>query len=275
MTEHHITCADCDELLSGYFEDELYAPARASVEAHAAGCARCQRLIRDIDGIREDAAALPGMVPSRDLWQGIESRIQPTVVPILLRRQPGLSRRVLGLAAAGLIVISSSITYVATRSVNGTSKRPVRVVQAPPEVPAGTTDENGSLSVGVVTQPAGAEPARNPESARTESRPAGRSTTSGRTALASAASAASPSEVALAPEISRLQQLLRERRSQLDPSTVKVVEENLRLIDAAVMQARSALERDPASGFLTERLDNVLQKKIELLRTVALLPSRS
>jgi len=43
----------------------------------------------------------------------------------------------------------------------------------------------------------------------------------------------------------------------------------------AVKQARAALQRDPASGFLTEQLDNALQKKAELLRTVALLPSRS
>jgi len=42
-----------------------------------------------------------------------------------------------------------------------------------------------------------------------------------------------------------------------------------------VKQARAALARDPASGFLTGQLDAVLQKKVELLRTVALLPSRS
>jgi hypothetical protein len=82
-------------------------------------------------------------------------------------------------------------------------------------------------------------------------------------------------EAALAPEIEQLQDVLQHRRGQLDPSTVKIVEDNLALIDVAVKQARAALQRDPASGFLTERLDNALQKKVELLRTVALLPSRS
>ena len=82
-------------------------------------------------------------------------------------------------------------------------------------------------------------------------------------------------EVSLAPQIVQLQQMLKQRRDQLDPSTIKVVEDNLALIDAAVKQARAALMRDPASGFLTEQLDNALQKKLELLRTVALLPSRS
>ena len=82
-------------------------------------------------------------------------------------------------------------------------------------------------------------------------------------------------EISLAPQIVQLQQMLKQRRDQLDPSTIKVVEDNLALIDAAVKQARAALMRDPASGFLTEQLDNALQKKLELLRTVALLPSRS
>jgi hypothetical protein len=102
-------------------------------------------------------------------------------------------------------------------------------------------------------------------------------TRSGRsTALASASNAPlSASEISLAPEIARLQVILHQRRQDLDPSTVKIVEENLRIIDAAVKQSRAALAKDPASGFLTEQLDDMLQKKVQLLRTAALLPSRS
>jgi hypothetical protein len=54
---------------------------------------------------------------------------------------------------------------------------------------------------------------------------------------------------------------------------VKTVEDNLAIIDAAVAQARAALARDPASGFLTQRLESTLHKKVELLRTVALMRS--
>ena len=85
----------------------------------------------------------------------------------------------------------------------------------------------------------------------------------------------SASEAALSGEIGELQTLLKQKRSQLDPATVQVVEDNLNLIDVAVKQARAALAKDPASGFLNERLDNALQKKVELLRTAALLPSKS
>ena len=83
----------------------------------------------------------------------------------------------------------------------------------------------------------------------------------------------SASELAFAGEINQLQTVLDQRRSQLDPETVKVVEDNLKLIDTAVGRARSALSKDPASGFLMRQLDGVLQKKVELLRTVALLPA--
>jgi hypothetical protein len=38
---------------------------------------------------------------------------------------------------------------------------------------------------------------------------------------------------------------------------------------------RAALARDPASAYLNEQLNNVLERKVELLRAAALLPVRS
>lgn len=278
MTEKHLTCAECDELFLEYFEGELDDARRSMLEAHAASCARCQGLIRDISGITKAAANLPDLEPSRDLWKGIETRIAPEVVPIGYRREGiHLSRRVIGLAAAALIVVSSSITYVASRP-----KKPQRVVNNPSEVFTPTSEIGEPQPT--QTQPAPA-PETTTEPAPEPSKPApapskvrrpsvGTSSGSRSTALASNAPV-TDAEKALAPEIVQLQQMLKLRRSQLDPSTVKVVEDNLALIDAAVKQARAALMRDPASGFLTEQLDGALQKKVELLRTVALLPSRS
>jgi hypothetical protein len=281
MTEKHLTCAECDELFLEYFEGELDAARRTMVEAHASSCARCQSLIRDLRGITEAAANLPVLEPSRDLWKGIEARIEPAVVPITYRREGiHLSRRVIGLAAAALIVVSSSVTYVATRN----TKRIRTVVENPSDI-IRQSEEIGSKEPVV----APLEPTPSPEAAPVEvpsaprvtspapkaSRPSvGSAPRSPSTALASNAPRTA-AEAALAPEIVQLQSVLKQRRSQLDPSTIKVVEDNLALIDAAVKQARAALMRDPASGFLTERLDNALQKKVELLRTVALLPSRS
>lgn len=281
MTEKHLTCAECDELFLEYFEGELDLARRSMVEAHASSCARCQGLIRDIRGITEAAAALPVLEPSRDLWKGIEQRIEPAVVPITYRREGiHLSRRLIGLAAAALIVVSSSVTYVATRN----TKRPQRVVNNPSAVivPGENNEIGGAVAAPIQSPPAPeastpeVSPAPAPAPAR-KTRP-----TVGETAPAASRGTAlaankpqSAAEASLAPEIAQLQDVLKQRRNQLDPSTIKVVEDNLALIDAAVKQARAALLRDPASGFLTERLDNALQKKVELLRTVALLPSRS
>ena len=285
MTDKRLTCAECDELFLEYFEGELDGARRMMVDAHAATCARCQGLIRDIQGITETAANLPDLEPSRDLWQGIEERIQPAVVAIGYRRDGiSLSRRVIGLAAAALVVVSSSITYVATR---GTGPGDRKIAESPRPVPMpGANNEIGAPSAPVDREagPAKAgEPSRGSQAApaarNTQRQPAAGIPAPRRapgTALASARpSPTSAADAALAPEIEQLQNMLKQRRDQLDPSTIKVVEDNLALIDAAVQQARAALMRDPASGFLTERLDNALQKKVELLRTVALLPSRS
>ncbi len=287
MTDYQITCEDCDGFLLQYFEGDLNAATRAKVETHTASCARCQGLIRDIEGIRNEATALPELVPSKDLWQGIEARIQPSVVSIAARKENTvLSRMMLGLAAAALVVVTSSVTYVATsRSISsdGTARQ---VAAAPGPVAAiGGTDETGPSSPPVAEPDpiAGSEAspsaeALKPARVRSAPRSVSGSRLSGGASTSLASSRKAPvtaSERALTDEIGKLQEMLELKRSQLDPSTVQVVEDNLTFIDVAVKQARAALLRDPASGFLTERLDNVLQKKVELLRTVALLPSKS
>ena len=78
-----------------------------------------------------------------------------------------------------------------------------------------------------------------------------------------------------AGEIVKLRRIVRERRSQLDPNTVAVLEQSIAVIDSAIAQSRAALAKDPASGFLATQLNHSLEKKVELLRTAALLPSRT
>ena len=82
-------------------------------------------------------------------------------------------------------------------------------------------------------------------------------------------------EPMFATEISKLRKIVRDRRSQLDPQTVAVLEQSIAVIDSAIVQSRAALEKDPASGFLATLLNHSLEKKVELLRTVALLPPRT
>jgi hypothetical protein len=80
------------------------------------------------------------------------------------------------------------------------------------------------------------------------------------------------SDVVYSREIAMLQAIVRDRRSQLDSGTVAIIERNLSIIDAAIAQSKAALAKDPASQLLGEQLTHALDKKVELLRTAAMLP---
>ena len=90
-----------------------------------------------------------------------------------------------------------------------------------------------------------------------------------------ARSVAQTSEYIYDAQITSLHQILEQRRARLDPKTVTVIEHNLAVIDTAIAQSKQALQHDPANGFLADQLDRDLNTKLELLRTVALLPSRT
>lgn len=66
--------------------------------------------------------------------------------------------------------------------------------------------------------------------------------------------------------IDELELALQEKRAQLDPATVRVVEQSLTTIDRAIADARAALEQDPANPFLHRHLDGAMKMKIDILR---------
>jgi len=62
-----------------------------------------------------------------------------------------------------------------------------------------------------------------------------------------------------------LERLFAERRDQLAPATVAVLERNLALIDAAIAESRAALAADPANADLRALLWGAHRQKLELL----------
>jgi len=72
--------------------------------------------------------------------------------------------------------------------------------------------------------------------------------------------------------IRELQQTLQQRRGQLDTATVRVIEQSLSVIDAAIRQARAALAKDPNNTYLNGHLQRALDRKLDLLRQAATLP---
>lgn len=273
--ESTMNCEQFADTLPDFLERDVNEAMRASLEAHAASCAECGSLLSDLRKLRVDAANLPELTPSRDLWSGIAKRIETPVVEIVpgggtVKRWSGAAversndgtterrRRLgpmwMGLAAAGLVAITATATYHLTpRSITVPAPSTPTVAQTTPQTPA-IADT--------------AIPAPTTDTAQ----PRDRSTAPASVSLASNKPSA---EETYDVEIKRLRVILASRRASLDSTTISVIERNLKVIDDAIAQCRDALRRDPASRFLIESLNDALNTKVQLLRTAAMLPARS
>ena len=272
MTNSTMTCAAFDETLPDYLEGTLDGSLRSAVEGHLRECVRCTGLVRDLRSIEAEAAKLPDLVPSRDLWQGIETRIAAPVIPLATR--PERSRRLaptwMGIAAAALIVTTAGITYTLTaRSFRG-SNPAVAAIQPAIVTPTNTGDSSTPAASSVASearpqssQQATSAPTTNVARATTEPQSSG---------VAQLVRQEIPSEAVYSKEIAALQHIVNDRRTQLDSSTVAIIERNLRIIDIAIEQSKAALAKDPASRLLSDQLTRALDKKVELLRRAAMLP---
>ena len=69
--------------------------------------------------------------------------------------------------------------------------------------------------------------------------------------------------------ITELERILQEESGRLDTATVRILTQNLALIDRAIGQARKALESDPSNPYLNDHLARTMRKKIEVLRRAA------
>jgi hypothetical protein len=238
-------------------------------------------LLADLDAIRHEAAALPLLEPSRDLWSGIEARIDAPVVALdearqaraVVRRRTWLRP---SLAAAALILVTAGVTHYLTRASIESDAVASASGERPHVAQVGTP--GGSQPGNDVERPvAGALGAFEASAPASDAPGTTRKTTSANPAaqLASAVPVMKETQPVYDQEISKLRAIVKERRSQLDPSTVAVLEQSIAVIDSAIAQSRAALAKDPASGFLATQLNHSLEKKVELLRTAALLPSRT
>ena len=268
---------DCDGFaaaLADYLEGDASDGVRSAVEAHASSCAACQQLLADLAAIRADAEALPQLTPSRDLWSGIAERIDARVIPMEAPRMTrDIPRRYLWLrpavAAAALVIVTAGTTYVLTRAqLSGSDATTVATAPLPTQQPPVlVADANATINSTATERPDTTAPFKRTPSGTSAPAPAVR--------LVSAKPAMDAADPVFASEITKLRRIVRDRRSQLDPKTVAVLEQSIAVIDSAIAQSRAALAKDPASGFLATQLNHSLEKKVELLRTAALLPSRT
>jgi anti-sigma factor RsiW len=66
----------------------------------------------------------------------------------------------------------------------------------------------------------------------------------------------------------QLMAALEARKASLPPATVSAVESDLRTIDAALHQVRSALRQDPGNAQLSRMLASTHQKKVDVLQRI-------
>jgi len=258
MTTNGMTHDAFNDQLMVFLEGDLDDAARAAMDKHAQGCAECGALLADLRDIRVRASKLPELTPSRDLWAGIAERIEAPVVSIATAtpatafpaaKRPLWQRRWVRSAAwAASLVGAVSLGYF------GAARRPQTVAQS-------DTVTADSLQLAITGDSSDV-------------------TTDARSAAATPVSFAAQRAVATLAsdydrEITRLRKLVDERRNQMDPVTVAVIEKNLTVIDAAITESKKAIARDPASRFLIEALNASLESKVELLRIAAALPARS
>lgn len=230
MSNEHWT-----DRLSEYVDGELRAAERAACEAHLSRCPECAGTLEELRAVVAQASLLPELPPERDLWPEIEARLPVRGVPGV----PG-DRTVVSLHARRRSVVltipqlAAAAIALVLFSVGG----------------AWVTLAGGAGTVSGTPGTAGVDAA------------AGGGGGAGGVAP-QVAFAASYRDA-----ISQLEVEFERRRAELDPETIRVVEENLAIIDAAIVEAGRALAEEPASGFLSTRLADAMRQKVDLLRQV-------
>lgn len=215
--------------LSAYLDDELDGPSRARLEAHLRGCAECTALLADLRAIVAAAPGYSGRAPSRDLWKTLEARLgDPEVISIETVRP---SVRPAARRFGWRELIAASIVMAA---IGG-----------------------GAVYLALGSSHPGSE-------APLAQQPAPR-------AVPDSSAIGDSRDVAYADQqydsaVRDLEQILEAGRTRLDTATVRSVEESLRKIDAAIAEARAAIQRDPSNAYLNRQIAANMRRKLNLLR---------
>jgi anti-sigma factor RsiW len=243
--------------LSDYVDGELPENERAALEVHLGGCPTCTETVAELRAVAAEARGLENPPPAHDLWPGIaaaigaESRV--TVMRPRWRSEVRLAFPQLLAAAFALMLLSGgAVWWVLQRA---SAPTPVTRQEA----------GRGPIARGPVdteTTAPGLRPAVTPEADEARFAPYG--------STARFASSASPRYDAT---IAELQKVLSDGRGTLDSSTVRILEQNLAIIDQAVEQARRAVAADPANPYLRSHLAATMKRKADLLRKATVLAS--
>ena len=222
--------------LSEYLDDALAGEERALIEAHLATCPACPAVLADLRVIRDAARALPALAPADDLWPGIEAQVAAFARDEKPPRAfPAARAPRRGIALSWLQLAAAGFALVLL---------------------------SGGAAWYAATAGRGGEPVIAADGGRD-------SANASREATAQNATSAGVVD----RELDQLERVLAEKRGELDPETVKTIENNLKIIDLATTQARAALASDPANPYLKEHLSKTMRRKIQMLKEATVLAS--
>lgn len=91
--------------------------------------------------------------------------------------------------------------------------------------------------------------------------------------LGAAAEPASAHPGASATAVEELRAALASGRDDLDPATVRTLEESLMVIEVAIREAQRALDADPRNPYVRAHLDETMRRKVDLLHRATMLAS--
>lgn len=265
-----------NDRLSLYLDGELESAERARLETHVAECAACAVALAELREVMARARSLEDRPPATDLWPAIEARLEPRAAarparravivegPAWWGRRFDLGLPQLAAAAVLLVTLSGIGMWLALRGpvLPGTPSDPAGPVAGgvPPAQSPGRTDP------ATAGGPLASAPAPSSDSAR------------GGTAAPGAINDAvtvNLDDPRYDAAIAELERTLAEGRGKLEPRTLAVVEENLRIIDRAIADARRAIEADPKNIWLRSHLAANMKRKVDLLRSATLLATTS
>lgn len=215
--------------LSDYLDGDMPAGERTALEAHLTDCAACRATAAELRRVVARAHALEDRPPAADLWPGIAERIGVSTGQHVVSLAARRERRRLVFSIPQ--ALAAGITLMLFSS---------GVVWLALHAPTTTSTLVGPVAV-----------APNPSAG-----PSVRPIRNGWPAANTTYDAA----------VADLQRALEAGRSRLDTGTVRVIEQNLRIIDGAIAQARAALAADPGNAYLNLHLADTMRRKLELLR---------
>lgn len=238
--------------LSEYIDGELDAEQTRALEEHLESCGSCRGILHELRQVVQRAHAVEDFEPDEELWEAIAARIEERTIEVPEpRRAPRGPRSTRSARTVRLEVpqlVAAGLALMILSGALGWFARP--------------RDESGALGPGADSPARVAE--HNGSAVEFEPVDDGLWRESG-TELAA---------VRWEEAVESQEAVYRQMRSQIDTTTVRVLEKNLGLLDRSIEEIKEARQEDPGNPLWNNRLADSLKRKLRLLRWASSISTR-